>query len=452
MRRRSFLKSASAAGAGLLAGSPAAAETPAPPTPEEVLEALWKAIRDHYPMLEYVGAYGDEWQEEFRPRVRAAGSLETAYPILEELVCRLRDYHTRFTWPNKPQRASLPILGHELPTPARTYAYPGIVPSPLGEGVSVVGDGHYAPRGSIVVVRKSAVPEIAPGEEILRLNGIPVPELLAAARVYAVGSTPEALSRSAVDRMLAPARGTEVTVAVRKSDRAPVREVRLRATGFPDDEPTVAHRALDGETRYIRIPRWSGRNGEALPERLDAALEAYRRHPYLIIDVRGNGGGSDELADRVTGRFITRKVISSISFHREVPTLRFTRTVEWCEPRGPWTYAGRVAVLTDEGCASACEHFVSGMLAAGACLVGMPTNGACGFMRRMELPGGSVLICSRTFPLHGRTPSPRHGIAPHFRVPLTRVALRTGRDEPLERARKWLRSGAPLPPRFDVEL
>jgi carboxyl-terminal processing protease len=296
-----------------------------------------------------------------------------------------------------------------------------------------------------VVVRVSAVAEVSPGEAITEVDGVPVREALAAARRFAVGSTPEAQARSAVDRLLAAPRGREVRLTLRAGPGARLREATLAANGFPDREPTVAARALDEQTGYLRIPRWFGAAGEEIPRLVDAALEPYRRHPYLVIDVRGNGGGQDGLADAVTGRFLKEKVVASISFHRQPGTTNFRRTVEWCAPRGPWRYEGRVAVLTDEGCASACEHFVSGMLAAGACLVGMPTNGACGWIQRIDLPGGATLFCSRTFPLHGTTPSPRHGIEPHLRVPLTRADLQAGRDVVLARAVEWLRSGDPLP-------
>jgi C-terminal processing protease CtpA/Prc len=104
--------------------------------------------------------------------------------------------------------------------------------------------------------------------------------------------------------------------------------------------------------------------------------------------VRNNRGGSDDLADLVTGRFLHAPIVSSISFHREAGTNRYEKTIEIAQPRGPWRYAGRVAVLTNEDCASACEHFVSGIRASGeAILVGRPTTGACGWRKPIPLPG-----------------------------------------------------------------
>jgi C-terminal processing protease CtpA/Prc len=183
--------------------------------------------------------------------------------------------------------------------------------------------------------------------------------------------------------------------------------------------------------------------------KFDELLAQARQKSGLIIDVRGNGGGEDDLANKITGRFLERPVISSISFHRQVPSLNFERTVDRTNPRGPWRYEGRVALLTDEGCMSACEHFVSGMLEAGALTCGTPTSGACGWIRPVPLPGGARINVSQTFPLHtGGIPSPELGIAPHIWAPRNLADLRTGKDTALFAALAWVKSAEPLPSRL----
>jgi carboxyl-terminal processing protease len=112
----------------------------------------------------------------------------------------------------------------------------------------------------------------------------------------------------------------------------------------------------------------------------------------------------------------------------------YKKTIAIAEPRGPWRYEGKVAVLINEGCASACEHFVSGMFEAGALLVGTPTSGACGWSKLIELPVGVRLSCSLTFPLHGKVPSPLNGMQPHHLVLPAIDDLRDGRDTVLEEA------------------
>ena len=97
---------------------------------------------------------------------------------------------------------------------------------------------------------------------------------------------------------------------------------------------------------------------------------------------------------------------------------------------------------------SACEHFVSGMVEAGALLSGTSTSGACGWIRPVELPGGARVNVSQTFPLHtGGIPSPLLGMAPHVWRPRTLPDLRKGRDGALEAALDWIKSDDALPER-----
>jgi len=382
---------------------------------EAALEEVWSALRDHYPMLEYVGAIGDAWLEEFRPRVAAAADLQEAWPIIDELVLRLQDYHTALRPPG--------------PLPARTSP-----PVRLGWV-----------EGGLAVLSADPATGLTPGDRVTALDGQPGAEALRAVWPRSRGSTPDAHRRSACDILVGGPPGSTLLLATEHGEVSLPRP--QPGVPRPDGEPPIAFRSGPEGVGVLRIAAWGGAMDEgAFTALLDAALERARDLPGLIIDVRGNPGGSDALADACTGRFLERQVISSISFWREPGTTNFRRSVEYCAPRGPWRYAGRVAVLIDEGCASACEHFVSGMDASGiACLVGTPTNGACGWIRRIELQCGATLFCSMSFPLHGGVPSPLHGIEPHYRVPPRLADLRAGRDAPLQVALAWLRSGRPLP-------
>ena len=387
-------------------------------TPEDALRQVWTALRDHYPMLEYAGAIGDAWLEELLPQARAAVGREGAFPILRALVGRLRDYHTRIEWPG-------------VSVPARTR--PDLTLTWIEEGLAVAAAG--AGLG------------LHPGDLVLAVDGVPSGQALARAWEETAGATPDAHRRNTCRHLTDGPPGSALRLVTTAGEVALLRPPL--APRLEPDPAAILGLQIRDDVGVLRIGAWGGGlEAAAFTDRLDALLERVRDLPHLVIDVRGNGGGMDALADACTGRFIDRPVVSSISFWRQPGTTTFERSVELCQPRGPWRYGGRVAVLIDPGCASACEHFVSGMDASGqACLVGLPTTGACGLIRRIPLSCGAVLYCSMTFPLHGGVPSPLHGIEPHLRVPPTLADLRAGRDGPLEAALGWLRSQRPVPDR-----
>lgn len=421
----------------------ASEENSSNPPPSVIFKALCQALEDNYPMLELVG-WNDAWIEEFKEKIAAAPTREAAFELMDELVCRLNDYHTRFSWPGEPNLKSPPIRVEPVITGGS---------NPLDRGIWDVHPPLALPSlDGVVVAVVGAAPEtgLEPGDEIQSVDGVPLREALAQAWPHAVGSSAAGKLRSAADRMLRGRPDSELQLFVRRisdSGDAKGMTVNVRCSDSLTNE-LISSREADG-VPVIRITRWSNEKGHDLLKEFDNLLAQFEDRPAIVIDVRGNGGGSDDLADQVVGRFLKAPVISSIFFQRDTPGLNFERVVLRTQPRGPWRYEGRVAVLTDEGCMSACEHFVSGMIEAGALACGTPTSGACGWIRSVDLPGGARLRVSRTYPLHtGGVPSPLLGIAPHLWAPRTLADLRAGKDTSLQAALDWLKSGAPRPIRL----
>jgi len=211
-------------------------------------------------------------------------------------------------------------------------------------------------------------------------------------------------------------------------------------------EPVISSHFVDAKVGYIRISRWTGSN---LISEFDRILEEFKTTKGIIIDVRGNGGGNDQLADLVNGRFVKKPVVSSIDFWRESGSDTYQKSIGWVKPRGPWRYEGRVAALIDEGSMSACEHFVSGLEAMGSVLlVGTPTNGAGGGPTSVTLPDGSRVRISRALGIRANgIVFEGHGIPPHVEITPTIEDLRNGRDPALAIAREWIVSGSNVPAR-----
>jgi C-terminal processing protease CtpA/Prc len=420
--------------------------TPSNTPPAVILDALCTALRSNYPMLEMAG-WQEEWPQEFRTRIEAAATRQAAFELMDELVCRLNDYHTRFFWPNKRQLVSAPFRVEPL----------------LASGVEPLDHSIWGrlrppielPALDNIAIAVTVADEkcgLAAGDEILSVNGVPVQTALAEAWRHSVCSSEAGKLRGAANRMLQvlPEAEGELKLVVRRRTAETGEEtvtVSLKPSRGPA-ENTISSREVEG-VPVIRITRWGNNGSEKLAVRFDELLGQFRERPAIIIDVRGNGGGQDDLAGQVAARFLKNPIIASISFHRQVPALTFERTVEKVSPRGPWRYEGRVAVLIDEGCMSACEHFVSAMAEAGALLCGTPTSGACGWIRPVELPDGLRVNVSQTFPLHtGGIPSQQLGIAPHLWAPRKLTDLRAGQDTALQAALLWIKSTDPLPVRF----
>lgn len=383
----------------------------------EVLEALWSNLNRIYPALEYKGIYGREWIEPAERQVRQAKNDEEFYGILLELMAGLNDTHTRIiSYPGQPRLEAPPVALNRI-------------------------------EGKVAVIRAHADTNLSPGDVIVSVDGRPVQECLREQMKRVCNSTERGRVRQACGQLLRGTPGTTVTVTAQGAD-GEVRHITLRRESNPEfwHEAAISWRELSDSIGYIRISRWAGDN---MTEEFDQALDVFRPTKGIIIDVRGNGGGNDQLADLVNGRLTDKPVVSSIDFWRKAGSDTYDRSIGWVRPRGPWTYKGRVAVLIDEGAMSACEHFVSGVEAMGhVLLVGAPTNGAGGGPTTVRLPHGTRVRISRALGLRANgVVFEGHGIPPHIFSTPTLDDLCNGRDAALDIAKEWILSGRDIPSR-----
>nr|WP_062332643.1 S41 family peptidase [Herbidospora sakaeratensis] len=213
--------------------------------------------------------------------------------------------------------------------------------------------------------------------------------------------------------------GVTLTPAVYPRDPAALRVVRsellgdvahVRMTGFP---PDAADRALRAISRLRAGHTLSG----------------------VVLDLRGNGGGSSTEAVRLLSAFVHGAV-----------TAHECAADGGCD--GVWTddtvplLGLPLVVLVDHGCAGACEHLAAAVkgLRAGT-LVGTRTAGAIsGPARPFRLGNGTVLSLSARRHLGpDREVVDRIGVPPDHHVPATPHDAAAGRDRALETALTLLR-------------
>jgi Peptidase family S41/Tricorn protease C1 domain len=152
---------------------------------------------------------------------------------------------------------------------------------------------------------------------------------------------------------------------------------------------------LDG-VPYISIGGWNTTSIRAAD--FDAALERFRSAPTLILDVRMNGGGTDQPAFDIAGRFAPTSIVTGYVKYRNGPSHSdFGSAIDRVlRPRGGWHYAGNVLLLIGRRCASSNETFIAAMRELpNVTLVGDRTAGASANPGTFSLAGGWTYTVSR---------------------------------------------------------
>jgi len=223
---------------------------------------------------------------------------------------------------------------------------------------------------------------------------------------------------------------------------------RTQALDFTTARPTygawprTATRRLEGDLGYLRIE--SMQDDAAFLDGLDAAMQSFRDTRGLVIDVRGNGGGTRDALRRLAPYFLPADgapVVGNVaavllergraaapdaladrglypldwsgwSDAQRAAIRTFVRTWKpsWKLPAGkfsPWhflmldradnagafAYAQKVVVLIDRACFSATDVFAAGLGALpNVTLVGEATSGGSGRARGHVLPASGLRL------------------------------------------------------------
>lgn len=175
---------------------------------------------------------------------------------------------------------------------------------------------------------------------------------------------------------------------------------------------------------YIAIGSWN--TSQFAVADLDALLDRVRNDAALIIDVRPNGGGDDQLALAFAARFADAPRLTEVIRSRTGPrhTDLGNEVRRTLAPRGPWTYGGRVIVLTGRRSLSSNESFVAAMRVQPRVITAGDTTGG-GTANPKPFPyfaGWKVWVSSWYAELPDGKPIEGLGIAPQVYVPFSATA------------------------------
>lgn len=196
---------------------------------------------------------------------------------------------------------------------------------------------------------------------------------------------------------------------------------------------------LDGQLAYVRVPAFADPAYERTAVQF---VRQFASSPNLVVDVRGNGGGTTprQLIGALMNRpwrtwHETTPQHIALFDAQGIPPIQAVRGSRLQSPSSD-AYGGRLFLLVDRFCGSACEDFVMPFKDTGrAVIIGEMTQGSSGNPYRADLGNGmSMAVGAVRYRFPDGTDFEGVGIAPDVTVERTLLGIINNRDAVLERA------------------
>lgn len=163
----------------------------------------------------------------------------------------------------------------------------------------------------------------------------------------------------------------------------------------------------------------------------------------LIIDVRDNGGGNLTNVEKISSRFFNQRQLIGYISHKIGPGHDDFSPLypKYVESSDRVRYQKPVVVLTNRGCYSATNEFVSIMkYAPNVTVLGDQTGGGSGLPFTSELPNGWSIRFSASPMFNAEKEHIEFGVEPDIKVEMLKSDLAENRDTLIEAARDFLRN------------
>jgi carboxyl-terminal processing protease len=243
--------------------------------------------------------------------------------------------------------AALAEFLHVLDDSHTRFLPPGLrVTVDYGWSWIMIGDDCYV---SAVKAKSAAADSgLKLGDRVLAIDGIrPTRQNLSLISYVYFGLSPRPGMRLVVARE--NGQRAELRFASTMKPRPPVQDLKdleSQRRFWEEEERSIPrHRWRELDSVLVwRLPAFMYRD-----EQIDRVMERARRHRWLILDLRGNSGGSVEAMLRLLGHFFPQPFDAFTTVRRD------STTPERVVPQGGAPYAGEAIVLIDSRSASASE-------------------------------------------------------------------------------------------------
>ena len=388
---------------------------------------VWSTINEHYydPALNGVDWNGA--RARYRPMALAAPNDDEFWDVLDRMAGELKDAHTRVESPKSV------ALRKRDETVTLGFVFAPIDGKLVVTGVNPDTDAWWA--------------GLRAGMSVVAIGGEPAMQVYERAKATTrFDSTDRSRHARTLRKILGGEPGTKASFTFERADGSRIEATLARQR--VSSRPGETHRVLPSGYGYIRFTEWT----LGITAKVLEALAELKAAPGLVIDLRGNPGGSAHAVNMVLEHFFrARTELGNVVTRTGKPVSLFLGTVEIIKLKTSVAgdkdaYRGPVVILVNSGSASASELFASTMQAAGrAAVVGQPSCGCLlGFLGYARVPGGAELAYSEVgFRLPNGKRIEGEGVIPDIVVPLTAHDLQLNRDRTLEEAQAKLAAMKP---------
>lgn len=416
----------------------------------ESFESLIDFLRVRYVFNNFYDFDWDALHDEFLPRVQQAeedDNLGSYYLALYDLAQSIVDAHVYVS----------PGEGMSSPEATEVVSeYNAYIGGDIGASAIELDDGRVIIASTVADGPAEEV-GITFGTEIVSLYGLPLEEAIAQSRYPFFPGSDASQRYRQIQTLLRMIPGTEVEIGYILPDSTEVMTTTLTAvphiSHFSEEMlMPMEYRLVDGYG-YVTWPHFL-RTGIANHIYADFIKVMNQNHiPGIIMDLRGNGGGSSQLELAVLSYLFSEddpySYEGTTEFHYEPATGEWVtkfNDLTVSAPAGSEPYEGEVVYLVDVDCASACEFTGYALQRTGrATIMGQYASvGAGGSTNAVILPGGILFNYTQSTELDDETGMPTFqfvGVVPDVKVPVTEeteLAKLAGEDPVLDAAVAYL--------------